>query len=770
MMDINKTKQTAPDDDSGLIAYWPLDEAEGAIALDAVSRRHDGIAYTLLKGRFAKAAEPKRADGIRGKALLFDGYSTWISRPAESILQSLDAFTVSAWVAPRSYEWGEEGRPSAIVNRHDREAKEGFLLGMYRHGSWSLQAGIDGRWIELWCEDRPLVKDKWSHIAATFDRNESMMRLYMNGEPVASRPTPAGIPVTPCASDLLIGRNNQAKVLAEAFYHHHFAGLMDEVKLYGRALSAEEIAAAVAEDLAPHGGVIPAIRVADIALDRGPLLEDRHRPQYHAGPPAHWMNEPHAPIYFEGKYHLFYQHNPQGPYWSQIHWGHWVSDDMVHWRDMPVALAPEKGAVDPDGVWSGSAAYDENGVPALFFTAGDDSASPNQRVGLARSTYPQDGDTDLGNWTKHPVPLIEQQQGQGMFGDFRDPFVWKEGDTWCLLIGSGTDGQGGTALAYTSGNMTDWTYKGPFYTADPAVYPHLGNMWELPVLLPLGSDRDGKEKHVFLISPLGPGAEVEVFCWIGTFDREAMRFEPDQEEPQLIDFGDFHFTGPSGMIDPKTGRAVIFTIAQGERTPQVDYDSGWAHNAGLPVVLSLREDGRLGVEPIEELRTLRGERLLSMTNASLDEVNERLAGVKGDMLEIALELAEAAGSRRIGVKVRKSPEGEEETTIYYDGALEEFGVDRTKSTLDPEARSKGVQSGRLELAGEPLRLRVYVDRSMVEAYANGLKSVTTRTYPSREDALGLQLAGDSSIMIKSIDIWTMSSIYTGNLDKFERGM
>src|SRR5690606_12486726 len=131
-------------------------------------------------------------------------------------------------------------------------------------------------------------------------------------------------------------------------------------------------------------------------------------------------------IYFEGKYHLFYQHNPQGPYWAQIHWGHWVSDDMVNWRDLPIALSPEKGAVDPDGVWSGSAAYDENGLPALFFTAGDDSESPNQRVGLARSCFAKDGDTDLVNWQKHPVPLIVQQKGQGMFGDFRDTFVWRE--------------------------------------------------------------------------------------------------------------------------------------------------------------------------------------------------------------------------------------------------------------------------------------------------------------------------------------------------------
>lgn len=745
--------------EAGLIAHWPLNEGKGITAIDVISGNADDISYALLDARFTESRDPQWRKGIRGSALLFDGYSTWITRKAAAIEHLRSALTISAWVAPRSYEWGQEQRLSAIVNQHDREAKEGYILGMYRHGSWSLQIGLAGKWVELWCHDRPLPKQQWSHIAATFDKDEAVVKLYLNGEQVAALSTPANTEIIPCLNDLLIGKNNQAAVLAEAFRHNMFDGLMDEVKIYGRALSADEIASSYEADLIPHGGIIPEIDEADIRLDRTPLLADRHRPQYHASPAAHWMNEPHAPIYFNGQYHLFYQHNPQGPYWAQIHWGHWVSEDMVHWRDLPVALSPEKGAVDPDGVWSGSASYDENGIPALFFTAGDDSAVPNQRVGLARSTFKQDGETDLVRWVKHPEPLIVQEKGQGMFGDFRDPFVWKEGDLWYLLIGSGTEGQGGTALAYTSRNMTDWEYKGPFYLSDPAVYPFLGNMWELPVLLPLGKDSAGKEKHVFLISPLGPGADVEVFYWIGAFDRETFRFVPDQDEPQLIDVGDFHFTGPSGMVDPKTGRSIVFTIAQGERTPQLDYDSGWAHNAGLPVSLTLREDGRLGIAPIEELQSLRGAHIVSLRDKSLAEANELLENVQGDMLEIQVEFA-ADSAAQMGLIVRKAPAGEEETVIYYDRMSSEFGVDRSKTTLDPNERSRGVQSGRLELEDDALKLHIYLDRSMVEAYANGLKSLTTRVYPSRLDSLGLQVLGDDRLKVKSLDIWEMSSAYS----------
>ncbi|EES73881.1 glycosyl hydrolase family 32 [Paenibacillus sp. oral taxon 786 str. D14] len=493
-------------------------------------------------------------------------------------------------------------------------------------------------------------------------------------------------------------------------------------------------------------------------MDRTPLLQDRHRPQYHVSPPAHWMNEPHAPIYFDGKYHLFYQHNPLGPFFYHIHWGHWVSEDLVHWRDLPVALAPEKDQLAPDGIWSGSATYDADGLPVLFFTAGNDSASPNQSVALARSTYSRDGDPNLVQWIKHPEPLIVQEKGMGAFGDFRDPFVWKDDEGWYALVGSGIEGEGGAALAFASKDMLNWTYKGPFYQADIQKFPYLGPIWELPVLLPLGTDKQGENKHLLLVSPVGKGADVEVFYWIGRLDKEHLSFIPDQEEPELIDVGDFHFTGPSGMVDPKTGRNIVFTIAQGDRTSELEYQSGWAHNAGLPLSVYLREDGRLGIEPIQELESLRGAKRLSIRDKSLAEANVLLRDVQGDILEIQVEL-EPVRASQLGIKVRCTPDGEEETLLYYDFNEARLLVDRTKTTLHPGEKCKGIQGGKLELLGENLKLHIYLDRSMVEAYANGLKSLTTRVYPTRRDALGLEIWGDGELIVKSMEVWDMQSIW-----------
>ncbi|RGL30702.1 glycoside hydrolase [Paenibacillus polymyxa] len=752
-------------DNRGLIMYWAFNEGTGTSALESVSQVQDKIQYVFNQAEFTKPCPPRWRQGVIGNGLLFDGYSTYIAHSFDEGNQNAEpqyrsALSIGVWVAPRSYEWGDDGKLSAIVNRYNLNRKQGYLLGMFRHGSWSFQVGLEGGdWKELWSPDgHELPKNEWSYVNAVFDGNQGEIKLYLNGSEIASAAVPRGSCLAEAAdTDLLIGKNNHSSLLAEVFSLHMFSGIIDELKIYNRALSAEEVAASYRYVLDTfHEGIQPQLNYDEIKLDRTPLLLDRHRPQYHVSPPAHWMNEPHAPIYFDGQYHLFYQHNPQGPFFHQIHWGHWVSQDLVHWRDLPVALAPEKDQLAPDGIWSGSATYDADGLPVLFFTAGNDSASPNQSVALARSTYTLDGNPDLVQWVKHPEPLIVQKKGMGAFGDFRDPFVWKDDDGWYALVGSGIEG--GAALAFASQDMLNWTYKGPFFKADIQKFSYLGPIWELPVLLPLGRDKQGVNKHLLLVSPVGKGADVEVFYWIGQLDKQNLSFIPDQEEPQLIDVGDFHFTGPSGMVDPKTGRNIVFTIAQGDRTSEMEYKSGWAHNGGLPLSVYLRDDGRLGIEPIQELQSLRGPKGLSLRDQSLAETNVQLRNVHGDMLEIQLEL-EPGSAKKFGIKVRCTPDGEEETLLYYNWNQAMLLVDRSKTTLHPGEKCGGVQGGKLELLGENLKLHIYLDRSMVEAYANGLKSLTTRVYPSRMDALGLEIWGDGEPFVKSLDIWDMQSIW-----------
>lgn len=751
----------------GDIFYMSFDEGTGKKALEEVSSLEHDVNYVFNDARYMASKDPRWTPrGVKGGALLFDGYSNHIEIDANQTVPVSDALTIEAWVAPRSYEWGDGSKLSTIISQSNQDKAEGFELGMYRHGTWSMQVGIGGQWIQVWVKDHPLEKYKWNYVAATFDKKDGAIKLYLNGEEVASQATPVDIPITPSTESLMIGKNNKPVELAGLFSYNMFSGLIDDVKLQNKALTAQEILAEYENVKTLHGGSVPEIPNGDIDEDPSVFEGDQHRPQYHAMPPQNWMNEAHAPIYYNGKYHLFYQHNPQGPYWHQIHWGHWVSDDMVHWENVRPALAPEAGSLDPDGAWSGSAAYDRNGNPVLFYTAGNDSLSPNQRTGLAT---PADlTDPDLEQWVKYPQPVTEQN-GNGIHNEFRDPFVWydEEVDKWYQLVTSGLqDFSSGTALVYVSDDMYNWEYKGPLYVSDRNLYPELGTVWELPVLLPLGKDSTGKQKHIFIVNPhekpehVAPAndvqRDVEVFYWIGAWDRDHFRFIPDQEEPSKMDVGDGYLTAESGMVTPD-GRTVVFSMVQNVRTPQAEYQAGWAHNLALPVSLSLDGHDQLRIEPIQELQSLRGIKLLDFADQNLETANQLIQNIKGDMLEIMMEI-DPGEAQKFGLKVRRSENGEEETLIYYDKTNGTFNVDRTKSSIDPDVRVDGIQGGYVDLDGDNLKLHIFLDRSVVEAFANDKKKLTTRVYVGRYDSLGLKVWADKDITVKSMEVWNMNAL------------
>src|SRR6476660_8485749 len=136
------------------------------------------------------------------------------------------------------------------------------------------------------------------------------------------------------------------------------------------------------------------VQIAPALASRALLAADPHRPRYHFLPPSNWMNDPNGLIQWRGRYHLFYQYNPNGAFHGTIHWGHAVSDDLVHWRDLPIALAPTPDGPDKDGVYSGCA-LDHNGVPTLMFTG----VRPQVQC-IAEAVDPND--PDLVGWQKHP--------------------------------------------------------------------------------------------------------------------------------------------------------------------------------------------------------------------------------------------------------------------------------------------------------------------------------------------------------------------------------
>lgn len=676
-----------------------------------------------------------------GGSLLFDGYSTYMEIEDFKFPKQ---FKLSFWIAPRAFDNAIDNKLSSIIDYSSKIDPLGFKVGVLKHGQLVIQYGLGKNQKRFSNNELFLKKNEWNYVNIIQDFNS--IRVQINGEELLNMPL-ENLIVEEQFKDqdyiLTIGRNSNASGFGDKFKFNMISGLIDEIEI-------EEFGKTDNIDL----NKLSRIRNQDLKkalrLDYSKYSKETFRPVFHAVAPAHWMNEPHAPLYYNGKYHLFYQHNPFGPYWGQIHWGHWVSDDMVNWKHVDVALAPEKGDIDPDGIWSGSAFIGPGNTPMLFYTAGNLSKEQNQQY--ASIAIPKDtADPYLTDWEKTGVIVDEPSKYKK--NDFRDPFVFHIGENYYMIVGSGIEGKGGAAPLFRSKDAMNWEYLHPFYISDKEAYPYLGGMWELPVFLPL-TKKDGTptDKYVFIVLPLRDEADVEIFYWIGVLDQNKKQFVPDDPEPKLMDYGDFGFTGPSGFVDPKTGRTIVFSIAQGKYGNIDTYDMGWAHNAGLPIKLWLNDSNDLRFAPIEEIKNLRGKQLISCKNYSTKAINNDLDLVAGDQLEINMEF-DVSNSRQ-GIEVRRTGDGTTKAMIYYDPETKSIVFDKEQENPELDFKALRAPVGNTS----KIKLHVFLDRSMIEIYINDKVSITDRIYFQKEDATGLMITGPGNKKLDSFSIWQMNAI------------
>ncbi len=711
------TEEAAFAGDSGLVAWWSFDEQEGSVVLNRVTGKHDPVYYNLDR--------PDWRLGVLGNALFFDGYSTWIDPDVE--LDFTDGFTFEAWVAVFAYP----ATAAPVVNRQVERPdgrRLGYFFGIYPLGEWGLEASVDGLWSVCRARDR-LPKGEWVHLAATFDPDLGMA-LYLNGEQVCANHRAQGRLIDASQARLLIGRHNETPYMHRLFPTGMFHGLIDELKIYKRALSKEEVRASYDQNppqSEPWLGV------------RWDQLDDPHRPQYHFLPPINWMNEPHAPLYWNGRYHIFYQFNPHGPYWGNIHWGHAVSEDLVHWTHLPLALAPEPGS-DSVGAWSGSAVIHDGKAVVLY----SGEQLPYQVINYAMSD-----DDLLVTWEKHPGnPVIARPpRGFTLVSGFRDPFVWREGERFYMLVGSGIAGAGGTAFLYRSDDLVDWEYRGPLLVGDAE---ESGVMWEMPQFFSLG------EKHVLLVNVWPTNRDV--FYWVGTWEDE--RFVP--ETFGRLDYGG-HYLSPSVLVE-EDGRALLFGFIKESNGGEAQLANGWSGVMALPRTVFLREDGLLGLQPAEEVASLRGAHRRVSDIIIPAAASQVLEGFQGTQYEV-IATFDPQDADWVGLRLRRSTDGSglmrEETLLYYDALRKRIELDRRRSTLLPTAERDVVWAPFELEPGEALTLRVFVDHSVVEVFVNDHLALTTRIYPVRENSVVLDVfAQGGEARLLSLDLWEIESIWS----------
>ena len=475
---------------------------------------------------------------------------------------------------------------------------------------------------------------------------------------------------------------------------------------------------------------------------------DPHRPRYHFLPPSAWMNDPNGLIYWKGNYHLFYQYVPNDPPWERKHWGHAASSDLVHWIDLPIALTPTPGGPDQDGCFSGCA-VNHNGVPMLIYTG----VIGNQQLPCV-ATSPD----DLVTWQKYTGnPVIATPPQELDLFAFRDHTLWKEGNIWYQLIGAGIKGVGGTVLLYRSANLLDWEYMHPFYTGDrnSTVPVWTGSMWECPDFFPLGN------KYVLVVSVFDESRFREdaykdslhyAVAFVGDYTNHT--FIPMTQS--IIDYGG-HFYAPQTMLDP-TGRRLQFGWLWEGQSDEAQWTAGWSGVMSLPRVLSLSTDNMLRFEPASELQQLRGKHWQRKNFSVLPTSFTLVREMRGDCLEIQVEfiLDEAT---EVGIGVRCAQDGAEQTFIRYDRLHGMLLIDRQRSSLSKEVE-QDIRSGPLALAAhESLFLHIFLDRSVIEVFANYRLCMSSRVYPSRTDSLGVGFfVHGGTAKIKALDVWEMRSI------------
>jgi beta-fructofuranosidase len=477
------------------------------------------------------------------------------------------------------------------------------------------------------------------------------------------------------------------------------------------------------------------------------LASDPRRPQFHFLPAANWMNDPNGPIYWRGKYHLFYQYNPNGAFWGDMHWGHAISPDMVRWKHLPVALAPTPGGPDADGCFSGTAVVQDGQV--VFLYTGVRSVPEAQATikdgahsFLEKQCLASTNDPELRTWTKQPDSVLSLPPADLDVTGFRDPSPWHQGDRWYMVIGSGIVSKGGAVLLYASKDLRHWEYLHILAdrTSGVAVVPEKiepREVWECPEFFALG------KKHVLIYSAGGKS------CWLsGNFNPETMVFHP--EKSGTLDHGSF-YAAKSQLS--KDGQRILWGWIPETRKLEEYKASGWAGMMSLPRVLSLDNEGRLRVSMASEVEKLREKRYrLQLTE------NEE----KNRLLIDALRIAGCTGEVRCRLRRSNEPfefvlagvnrDAESWLSLKYDQ------LHPNKIILDGKPLS-------LDLPQQvDLELAIYADGSVIEVLINDRVAYTKRFYypgsSSRE--MHVQWTGKTSSLAQ-LSVWQLTPISTDRL-------
>ncbi|XP_047173586.1 acid beta-fructofuranosidase [Vigna umbellata] len=522
------------------------------------------------------------------------------------------------------------------------------------------------------------------------------------------------------------------------------------------------------------------------------------RTSFHFQPEKNWMNDPNGPMYYKGWYHFFYQYNPNGAVWGDIVWGHAVSRDMIHWLHLPLAMVADQW-YDKQGVWTGSATILPNGEIIMLYTG-----STNESVQVQNLAYPADpSDPLLLDWIKHTGnPVLVPPPGIGA-KDFRDPttaWLTSEGK-WRITIGSKLN-KTGIALVYDTEDFKTFELKEGLLRAVPGT-----GMWECVDFFPvskkngngLDTSVNGAEvKHVMKVSL---DDDRHDYYAIGTYDDNKVLFTPDDVKNDVgvglrYDYGIFYAS--KTFFDQNKNRRILWGWIGESDSEYADVTKGWASVQSIPrtVRLDTKTGSNLLQWPVAEVESLR------LRSDKFKSLKAKPGSVLSLDIETATQLDVVAEFEIDTESLQKTAESNEEFTCSSSGgaaqrgALGPFGLlvladeglseytpvyfyvikgrngnlrtsfcsDQSRSSQANDVRKQIFGSVVPVLKGEKFSIRMLVDHSIVESFAQGGRTcVTSRVYPTKAiyGAARLFLFNNATeaTVTASLKVWQMNSAF-----------
>lgn len=667
-----------PNTEKDTALHLSFDKLENELVSDQSSDKEFEF-FSNFTERFTNAPD--------GRALKFDGYTTWLSSFLTQSDLNPEAFSIELGLALESNSTGD------VAFVHNMNLDEGFSFGMDAIGVPFFRVKAGDLWHKI-TGNQSLPKNEWIHLTITFSAAQGLS-MYLNGKLIGTKNWENYPHNRAIESPITIGKNPQAPIIAQLFSQGILNGYFDDLLIINKELSPEEI------NQRATAYVSSKVEVNfDVPTDfyDGQI----HRPVYHPMPASDWTNEPHGLIGFNDEYHLFFQKNPTGPFFRQLHWGHLTSTDLLSWRERPYAFAPDR-TYDRAGTWSGAVVEKDN-VLYSFYTSVDGAKAS---ISLATST---DGRT----FVKHPQnPLISSAPSDVAHYDFRDPYLWKHEGVWQMIVGAGLQESGGALFHYRSTDLLTWEYVG---VIQPGVPGSWRSFWEMPVLMDFG------DKKVLVVVPIPENGEpADAIYWVGEWLNET--FVADHEAPKYLESIN-HLLSPS-VMRTSDERYLAIGIVPDFKPASIAYEEGWIHTYSLVREYRL-EGGTLKQRPYKGLAGIR-QRTHEIPNITLSQQTSVPLEQRGKTLEVSFTLV-TRGDTRAGIDVFSSSDRDQYTRLRFNGATKKFELDLNASS-SINGVIKGFHETRHHFYSDTNEVTLYLDRSILEVFINDSYGFAKRMYP-----------------------------------------